>query len=209
MTIGHVIPLTGKAEMVNPIFAGFARHWGFTPKGCWPHRPQTKGKDERGVGYVKRSGIAGHRFDTWGQMESHLDCWNREIADVRIHGTTGEQPLVRFQRDEARALLDGVDFRDGPYDAVKDADVVVIVTEWDPFRPLDLDRLDPIGRLEPQHLSVEPQLCLDRTHDVLGATEPVTLALELDVPHGQPLGPHPLDDHRGMRGRHHRVNRTL
>ncbi|MDP3401243.1 MAG: nucleotide sugar dehydrogenase, partial [Brevundimonas sp.] len=42
---------------------------------------------------------------------------------------------------EARALLDGVDFRDGPYDAVKDADVVVIVTEWDPFRALDLDRL--------------------------------------------------------------------
>jgi UDPglucose 6-dehydrogenase len=42
---------------------------------------------------------------------------------------------------EAKALLDGVDFRDGPYDAVKDADVVVIVTEWDPFRALDLDRL--------------------------------------------------------------------
>ena len=42
---------------------------------------------------------------TWGQMESHLEWWNREIADVRIHGTTGEQPLARFQRDEARALL--------------------------------------------------------------------------------------------------------
>ncbi|MBL0946626.1 UDP-glucose/GDP-mannose dehydrogenase family protein [Brevundimonas sp.] len=42
---------------------------------------------------------------------------------------------------EAKALLKGVDFRDGPYDAVKDADAVVIVTEWDPFRALDLDRL--------------------------------------------------------------------
>jgi transposase len=97
-------PRTGEL-VVNPIFAAFARHWGFTPKACWPHRPQTKGKDERGVGYVKRSGIAGHCFDTWGQMESHLEWWNREIADVRIHGTTGEQPLVRFQRDEAGALL--------------------------------------------------------------------------------------------------------
>ena len=47
---------------------------------------------------------------------------------------------------EARALLDGVDFRDGPYDAVKDADVVVIVTEWDPFRALDLDRLKSLVR---------------------------------------------------------------
>ena len=97
-------PRTGEL-VVNPTFAAFARHWGFTVKACWPHRPQTKGKDERGVGYVKRSGIAGHCFDTWGQMESHLEWWNREIADVRIHGTTGEQPLVRFQRDEARALL--------------------------------------------------------------------------------------------------------
>ena len=33
----------------------------------------------------------------------------REIADRRVHGTTGEVPLVRFQRDEASALqpLDG------------------------------------------------------------------------------------------------------
>ncbi len=97
-------PRTGEL-VVNPTFAAFSRHWGFTVKACWPHWPQTKGKDERGVGYVKRSGIAGHCFDTWGQMESHLEWWNREIADVRIHGTTGEQPLVRFQRDEARALL--------------------------------------------------------------------------------------------------------
>ena len=97
-------PRTGEL-VVNPIFAAFARHWGFTAKACWPHRPQTKGKDERGVGYVKRSGLAGHCFDTWGQMESHLEWWNREIADVRIHGTTGEQPLLRFQRAEAGALL--------------------------------------------------------------------------------------------------------
>jgi len=46
--------------LINPTFAAFARHWGFTPKACWPHRPQTKGKDERGVGYVKRGGLT-HR----------------------------------------------------------------------------------------------------------------------------------------------------
>ncbi len=97
-------PRTGEL-VINPVFAAFARHWGFTPKACWPHRPQTKGKDERGVGYVKRSGLAGHRFDTWGQMEGHLDWWNREIADLRIHGTTGEKPLGRFLRAEAGALL--------------------------------------------------------------------------------------------------------
>jgi hypothetical protein len=33
-------PRTG-ALVINPTFAAFARHWGFTPKACWPHRPQT------------------------------------------------------------------------------------------------------------------------------------------------------------------------
>ena len=43
--------------------------------------------------------------------------------------------------EEAARLLDGVDFRDGPYDAVQGADAVVILTEWDQFRALDLDRV--------------------------------------------------------------------
>lgn len=42
---------------------------------------------------------------------------------------------------EAAKLLDGVVFRDGPYDAVEGADAVVIMTEWDQFRALDLDRI--------------------------------------------------------------------
>lgn len=42
---------------------------------------------------------------------------------------------------EARELLKGVDFKAGPYEAVENADVTVIVTEWDQFRALDLDRM--------------------------------------------------------------------
>jgi hypothetical protein len=37
-------------------------------------------------------------------MEAHLEAWAREIADVRVHGTTGETPRERFERDEAAAL---------------------------------------------------------------------------------------------------------
>lgn len=49
--------------MINPVFAAYARHWGFTAKACWPNRLQTKNKDRRGVGDVKRSGFAGQCFD--------------------------------------------------------------------------------------------------------------------------------------------------
>jgi transposase len=93
----------------NARLAAFARYWGFRPRACAPYRARTKGKDERGVGYVKRNAIAGHRFDSWAALEAQLAWWQREIADVRVHGTTGEAPLARFARAEAAALrpLDG------------------------------------------------------------------------------------------------------
>ena len=93
----------------NARLQAFAKYWGFKPRACAPYRARTKGKDERGVGYVKRNAIAGHTFTSWAELEAHLVWWMREIADVRIHGTTGEPPVQRFRREEASALrpLDG------------------------------------------------------------------------------------------------------
>ncbi len=42
---------------------------------------------------------------------------------------------------EAKKLLDGVVWCEGPYDALKDADAVAILTEWNEFRALDLARV--------------------------------------------------------------------
>jgi hypothetical protein len=95
---------SSREVVLHPRLHAFARHWGFRVRACAPYRARTKGKDERGVGYVKNNAIAGRGFASWGQMEAHLACWSREIADQRIHGTTGEAPIERFQRDEARAL---------------------------------------------------------------------------------------------------------
>jgi len=47
---------------------------------------------------------------------------------------------------EARALLPDIVFGDGPYEAVSGADAVVILTEWDQFRALDLSRLKGLMR---------------------------------------------------------------
>jgi UDPglucose 6-dehydrogenase len=47
---------------------------------------------------------------------------------------------------EARQLLRDVDFKAGPYEAVEDADCAVIITEWDEFRALDLDRVKELMR---------------------------------------------------------------
>ena len=88
----------------NARLRAFAKHWGFRPHACAPYRARTKGKDERGVGYVKKNAIAGRRFESWSALEAHLEGWVRDVADQRVHGTTGEVPIERFRRAEAGAL---------------------------------------------------------------------------------------------------------
>jgi UDPglucose 6-dehydrogenase len=48
--------------------------------------------------------------------------------------------------DNARRLLPGAEFAQDAYSAAKDADVLVVVTEWDEFRALDLDRFAKVMR---------------------------------------------------------------
>ncbi len=48
--------------------------------------------------------------------------------------------------DEAKKLLDGVTFCDGAYAAMDGADAVVILTEWNEFRALDLRRVRELLR---------------------------------------------------------------
>jgi UDPglucose 6-dehydrogenase len=54
-------------------------------------------------------------------------------AIVRAHDPQG--------MDQAEQLFTGVRFCDSPYDAIEGADALVIVTEWDAYRALDLDRI--------------------------------------------------------------------
>jgi transposase len=90
--------------MWNPGFEAFCRDRGLTAKACRPRRARTKGKIERGVGYVKHNALAGRSFDSFADLQRHLARWMVEVADRRIHGTTREQPITRFERDERAAL---------------------------------------------------------------------------------------------------------
>lgn len=44
-------------------------------------------------------------------------------------------------REEADKILSNVEWQDDPYDVAKDADVLVIVTEWNEYRALDMKRI--------------------------------------------------------------------
>lgn len=95
----------GEGKIVwNPTFKAFAEYWGFEPRLCRPYRARTKGKVESGVKYLKRNFLRGRIFVDIVDLQAQLDLWNAEIADRRIHGTTHEQPLARFEA-ERTALI--------------------------------------------------------------------------------------------------------
>ena len=76
-----------------------AEHYGFLISPCRPYTPHHKGKVESGVRYVKRNALAGRDFKDIHEGNAHLVWWVREVAGARVHGTTQEMPLVRFERE--------------------------------------------------------------------------------------------------------------
>jgi hypothetical protein len=95
---------TGGKTVFHPEFEAFCRHWGVLPRACQPFRARTKGKVENGVGYVKKNALGGLEFASDEALDAHLVLWMRDIADVRIHGTTHERPIDRFEAAERFAL---------------------------------------------------------------------------------------------------------
>jgi UDPglucose 6-dehydrogenase len=43
--------------------------------------------------------------------------------------------------ENAKKIIDGIDYASDPYEAANEADALVIVTEWNEFRALDFRRL--------------------------------------------------------------------
>ncbi|TVT77072.1 MAG: IS21 family transposase [Denitromonas halophila] len=90
-------------------FLDYARHAGFVIKLCRPYRARTKGKVERFNGYLRRSFYvplvaqfkqAGLVLDA-ATATVQVRRWLDEVANVRVHGTTGEPPLARLAAERA------------------------------------------------------------------------------------------------------------
>jgi transposase len=90
----------GGAVQFHPRFVDLAGHYGFRPRACRPARAQTKGKDERNVGYVKHHFFVRYRaFESWAHLNQLTEQWLREEADPRVHGTVHEVVAERFARE--------------------------------------------------------------------------------------------------------------
>jgi Integrase core domain len=105
VTVGKVTGADGIVRArFNDTFKAFADYWGFEPRLCRAYRPQTKGKVESGVKYIKRNFAPGRTFRDLDDFNAQLMMWINQVADVRVHGTTHERPIDRFER-EREALI--------------------------------------------------------------------------------------------------------
>jgi transposase len=96
---------SGRAACLHPEFLALCGYFCLQPIACERRDPESKGIVERGVGYVKHNALAG-RGEELTRFEDYLTLaplWRDQVANVRIHETTRERPLDRFQRE--RSLL--------------------------------------------------------------------------------------------------------
>ena len=89
---------------LNQRFHRSATTVGFRIRACEGYDPESKGKVEAGVKYVKQDGLYGETFADVPALAAHLARWLEETANVRTHAVTGEAPQVRYDRDE-RAVM--------------------------------------------------------------------------------------------------------
>ena len=86
-----------------------AEHYGFLISPCRPRTPRHKGKVEKGgIHYVKRNFLGGREPTTLTQANRDVRRWTLTVAGERVHGTTKERPLERFEleRGALRPLPD-------------------------------------------------------------------------------------------------------
>jgi transposase len=112
----RIVPDNLKAAIVRASFGGdplaqrayreCAQHYDFLIDPTRPRTPEHKGKVEQGgVHYVSRQFLAGRDPEPIDDLNRRLRHWSTETAGQRIHGTTKERPLDRFERVERAALL--------------------------------------------------------------------------------------------------------
>jgi len=94
----------------HPRYLDFARYYGFSPRACQPYRAQTKGKVESGVKYVRGNFWPGLFFDDLVDLNRQGRGWLDNVANIRVHGTTGDVPFVRLTQEALQPLAGRPDY---------------------------------------------------------------------------------------------------
>lgn len=78
----------------------FSSHYGFTPRVCWPERPQSKGRVERVVPLTREKVGCGREHASLDEWQAAWEEW-LPTRRAQVHRTHGEVIAVRAARDRA------------------------------------------------------------------------------------------------------------
>lgn len=92
-----VLSRFGREIHFQPKFMDFAGAYLFEPVPCAVRAAWEKGKVESGIKYVRSSFLEGRPLLDLPTLRRDLAAWLEGEANVRLHGTTRERPLDRFQ----------------------------------------------------------------------------------------------------------------
>lgn len=84
----------------NEAFYRYATYARFDIRVCEGFDPESKGKVEAGVKYVKNDFFYGEEFASQAQLAEALHQWLDHVANQRIHGTTAQRPQGVYDNHE-------------------------------------------------------------------------------------------------------------
>jgi transposase len=87
----------------NHKFMDFARHYGFYPQLCAPYRPQTKGKVENLVGYVKKNFLTTQHTHNLSILNQNGHGWLKKVNN-KVHSGTAKIPFRQLEKEGLKTI---------------------------------------------------------------------------------------------------------
>ncbi len=95
---------SGRNARLHPEFLALCGYFCLEPIACTARDPESKGTVEAKVRYVKHNALAGRGEELlrWEDYQRFAPEWRDGVANVRLHATTKERPIDRFQKERDR-----------------------------------------------------------------------------------------------------------
>ena len=87
----------------NEKFMDFAEYYGIVIRLCYPYRPETKGKIENTIKYLRYNFFNGRTFTDLNNINIQCTEWLNRV-NSQIHGTTHEIPVERLKKESLNQL---------------------------------------------------------------------------------------------------------
>ena len=90
---------------INRAYGELERHYGFVADPAKVGTPEHKGKVERSMPTVRQQLVAGRQYRDLADANEKALAWTLTGIGMEKHGTTHEEPIIRFNRDEKASLI--------------------------------------------------------------------------------------------------------